>query len=397
MLELEQELAQRLRRCKVRIDVPDGDTVVLRNVPANERFFNKPRTNLLLQRPREGMPFLVCVDEDLEYHGEDGALARTFAAAPRERGWRVLFPGTSSPDGLQTALEDALALLGFDGAEPEMRTGTRMSPGRPAQGAMLETYGRRLPAGGPAEPAVGRSEEIDEVCACLLESRPRMPVVVGESGAGKTHLIGAVASRLRERQVDGKQVNGREVVLVSLAPLLAGALFDAERDNLFAGLLKEAVQAAPATVIALENLELGLREAPHGGLLLVEALDKGAMLIGSTLPAWRPLLSLDPLARRVHPVELAPMSPEQASEALLAQRDRIAAHHGVDIGEPLARVVVERSMSLAGHLPAKAIALADAAAARAALAGAREVEVYHVYLAAAGFAETEAAGEAAGK
>ena len=81
MVGLEPGLKAQLNHFKVRIDSPDEDTLLLRNVPADGRCFSKARTSVLVKRPRAGLPFLVCVDEDLEYMGSDRELARAFAAA----------------------------------------------------------------------------------------------------------------------------------------------------------------------------------------------------------------------------------------------------------------------------------------------------------------------------
>ena len=71
MSGLEAGLKARLKQLKVRIDNPDEDTLLLHDVPADARRFSKPRTSVLVKRPRAGLPFLVCVDEDLEYVGPD--------------------------------------------------------------------------------------------------------------------------------------------------------------------------------------------------------------------------------------------------------------------------------------------------------------------------------------
>jgi hypothetical protein len=66
MAALEARLKARLKQLKVRVDTPDEDTLLLRNVPADCRSFSKPQTSVLVKRPRAGLPFLVCVDEDLK-------------------------------------------------------------------------------------------------------------------------------------------------------------------------------------------------------------------------------------------------------------------------------------------------------------------------------------------
>jgi hypothetical protein len=81
MAGLEPALKAHLKQLKVRVDKPDDDTLLLRNVPADSRWFNKAQTSVLVKRPRAGLPYLVCVDEDLEYLGPDRQLARVFTAA----------------------------------------------------------------------------------------------------------------------------------------------------------------------------------------------------------------------------------------------------------------------------------------------------------------------------
>src|ERR1017187_8850507 len=112
MAGLEPGLKARLRQLKVRLDNPDEDTFLLRNVPADARCFSKPRTSVLVKRPRAGLPFLVCVDEDLDYVGPDRDLARAFAAADCQQGWRivsaeaVLHPRAEAPSLLAVRSEE---------------------------------------------------------------------------------------------------------------------------------------------------------------------------------------------------------------------------------------------------------------------------------------------------
>ena len=122
MLELSRELLNTLDRMHARVDVPDGDTVILRDVPANEAFYSKPATNVLLKRAARSMPFMVCVDADLQYTGEDRPIARLFARGIKRRGWRTLYMGRASADEMGRMASDALALLGSDGQTPVLNT-----------------------------------------------------------------------------------------------------------------------------------------------------------------------------------------------------------------------------------------------------------------------------------
>jgi hypothetical protein len=83
---------------------------------ADSLCFNKPQTSVLVKRPRAGLTFLVCVDEDLEYMGPDCELARVFAAADRQQGWRVVSAGAGVCPQAEDVVQQALAMLGAPSA-----------------------------------------------------------------------------------------------------------------------------------------------------------------------------------------------------------------------------------------------------------------------------------------
>jgi ATP-dependent Clp protease ATP-binding subunit ClpA len=381
VVDVEQELEERLKQLRVHVDVPDGDTVLLRNVPANDRFFNKPRTNLLIKRPREGMPYLICVDEDLDYTGTDSALARAFVAGHKQQGWRVLFVGHDARADIQRVIEEALGAVGFDGREPELKPPAATAESG-SQCKLLASFGIELSADAGAEPTIGREEKIEEVVSSLLQWQVRLPLIVGESGVGKTNLARAVTRKLKRCRPQFK------VMSVELSAVMAGTLFDSERESLLIALLKD-VSDQPETVVVLEHLEMALMGVPRGYLLLGEALDRDARLIGTTLPGYLSRFEIEPLTRRLQVTELIEMSMSETGEVLVTLRDRIAVHHHIAIQEALLDTVIETALPLPGHFPAKAISLLDAAAARSVLAGESELSLFDVYTAAARFREED--------
>jgi ATP-dependent Clp protease ATP-binding subunit ClpA len=251
--------------------------------------------------------------------------------------------------------------------------------------ALVGTSVTRLVARGLAEPCVGRTDHIDEAVCCLLQQHVTMPLVVAASGVGKTNFVHGVA-----RALAGLRRVSTDVVAVDLGALFSGTLFSSERETLLGDLLDEVV-ASPATVLAMEHVELACApaEAPHGPHLLAHALDRGARLVGTTLPQHVQPFTLAPLARRIHVIELAPLEPDAVLSVLLAHRDRIGGHHGVAIPDAVVRAAADEVRSLAGPIPATAIALLDAAAVRAAMDREAEVGFHHLYLAAARLPEVK--------
>lgn len=379
MLELKRDLAARLDALHVHVDVLDRDTLVLTDVPIARRFFNHDRTNLLFKRPSLALPFVVGVNEDLCYTGPDRGLARAFATATIKDGWRLITP-MALERNLQSAVDSALTMLGFDGREPSLAA-PGFSASMSAPRGLLETCGTNLLESGSSSaravvslPTVGREDEVQEVCGTLLRwGASRLCVIVGESGVGKTNLLHGVARRLQECR------RPRQVLSVDLAQLFAGTLFEAEREKLLSQLLEEA-RVAPDTVLAVENLDLAL--PARGMLLLTQAIDGGLAVVGTLLPDGLERLQFAPLARRLHVVNLQELNPRSTLELLQTAAERLTAFHELEIPGECLPACVRISEPLAGVLPAKALAVLDAAAATAALGGAQVLGLDDLYHAA---------------
>jgi hypothetical protein len=377
-LDLDRLLVTKLQERGVRIDVSDANTVALKNVPAHAQRFTKERTNVLMQRPRAGLPFILGVDEDLDYVGPDPALARLFASGLHQRGWRVLRLDLSASDDFQVVVERALRVIGFDGREPELESGNAEAPGRPPLGGTNLT--RQL-ADGTLQPTVGRGDQIEAVVASLLQRHKRLPVITGESGIGKTNLLHGVARRLAAVR------SSFNVFRVDLSETFTGTLFDAERENAFASLLTKG--ASPDRVLCLEHIELVRLAMPEGPLVLEAALEEGASIVGTTHPGAAARLQTLPFKTRLQVICLDEPDQSSATSALIAHRDALAAHHRVSIDDEVVSAAVARAGTLEGVFPGKGISLLDAAASRAALARAPAIELAHIYLAAADFEESE--------
>jgi len=363
-------LDAKLKRLRLRLETADEDMLVFRNVPADRRCFSKARTNLLIKRSTGGMPCVVCVDEDLEYTGSDPALAGAFAAAPAQQGWRVLTFAGCLHGSLSAALEYA---LGFLVADEE--SGAGATPSAPPGQKLLAAWAENLTeavGSGRCAPTLCRDEPIEQAAGCVLAWQGRLPLILGEAGAGKTNLLHGIAALLAPR--------GLKVLAVNMGALMAGALFESEREALLLSLLREA--KASGVVLALEQAEWAVSGVPRGLVLLREALDHGAKLLATSREDFSGRFDLHPLAARLETIRLGGLCVADTCRVLEALRPALAAHHAVSLDSEVERAAVERSLSLEGALPGKAVRLLDAAAARASLAGNRAAGLLDVYLAA---------------
>jgi ATP-dependent Clp protease ATP-binding subunit ClpA len=379
-------LGARLRQQRVTVRAADPETVVLRNVPANAHYFNKARTNLIVKRAREGMPYLIGVDEDLKYTGQDETLAKAFAGGTTQQGWRVVFVDRRPRADFPEVVEAALQAVGFEGVEPAWSP--RVSQEPPGAAGLLARFGVELSGlDGTGRPVktVGRTEELAEIVSALLQLQPRLPLISGSPGVGKSHLLSAVARGL---QAHG---GGWRVTRVDLGRFFTGTLLEAERENLLAAALDEAA-ADPHRVLALERLDLAISETRHGPLSLAHAIEAGRRIVGTTLPMFEALADRPPLSRHMQTVRLAPLGMADTCHVVGAALPRLAAHHGVRIDEALVQEVVARAGALTGQLPGSALALMDAACARARVSGAPQVDLLHACIAASAFGSIEEQG-----
>jgi ATP-dependent Clp protease ATP-binding subunit ClpA len=368
--KLEPALETKLKRLRLRPELPDRDTLALKRVPANRLAFNKASTNLLIKRSAEGMPCVVCVDEDLDYFGEDPALAQAFAAGPTQQGWRILTFGGSLHGDLSAALDFALEVLGAEhvsSRDHETKTPSRKS--------LLDAWSQKItsaPANACSAATLFRNEEIEQVAACTLTFQGRLPLILGNPGTGKTNLLHGVASQLAARN--------DEVLSVNMGSLVAGTLFESEREALLATLLREARDAG--VVLALEQAEWAIVGVTRGLVLLREALDQGARLIATALPDHERRFASNPLAPRLELIRLSELCASDTCRILEEMSPALSAYHGVEIDAEVEHATVERSISMEGSLPGKAIQLLDLAAARASLTGNAKMTLMDVYVTA---------------
>ena len=346
-------------------------------VRVNQEFFNKNRTNLLVTRVGPGLPYLMCVDEDLEYTGDDATLVQAFTGAGVQRGWKKLLLWHSASLGDEVATEQALRLLQRGEGEAVLTPPKENEQQGQADEGILGSFAETIP---PADNdsddpvcCVGREREVALAASCVF-TRPqaRMALIAGLSGVGKTALLHALADTVTEQQTNCRMLR------LELASLFAGTLFHCERERLLTEVLKEAA-ARNDTIVVLEDLDLACREIPHGDLLLAHALDRNARIVGTTLPQFPPRFYAPPLQRRTHVVFLEEPSLREAEAMVAAHRRPVAKRHGLSIDADLVRAAVTAALPLPGHLPAKALALLNAAAAHAALSRAHVIGLDDIY------------------
>ncbi|CAH0990323.1 ATP-dependent Clp protease ATP-binding subunit ClpA [Sinobacterium norvegicum] len=244
-----------------------------------------------------------------------------------------------------------------------------------AEATALESYATNLNEQarlGKIDPLIGRDSEVLRVAQILTRRRKNNPLLVGESGVGKT----AIAEGLAKLIVDG---DVPEILLESvvysldLGSLLAGTKYRGDFEKRFKGLLAELKKQQHAILFIDEIHTIIGAGAASGGVmdasnLLKPLLSSGDMrCIGSTtFQEFRGIFEKDKaLARRFQKIDVLEPSTDETYQILKGLKSRFEAHHEVKYTSKALKAASELADRYINErfLPDKAIDVIDEAGA----------------------------------
>lgn len=241
--------------------------------------------------------------------------------------------------------------------------------------APLDTYATNLndeALSGQIDPLIGRLSEVERVAQILARRRKNNPLLVGESGVGKT----AIAEGLAKMIVDGdvpETLRDAVVYSLDLGALLAGTKYRGDFEKRFKGLLANLKERDHAILFIDEIHTIIGAGAASGGVmdasnLLKPLLSSGKMrCIGSTTYAeYRGIFDKDKaLSRRFQKIDVLEPSVDDAYKILKGLKSRFEDHHGLRYSDRALRVATEMSARYITdrYLPDKAIDVIDEAGA----------------------------------
>lgn len=201
---------------------------------------------------------------------------------------------------------------------------------------------------GLIDPLVGRQEEVERVIQILCRRRKNNPLLVGESGVGKT----AIAEGLAKLIVDGlvpDVIKDSTVHSLDLGALLAGTKYRGDFEKRLKNLLSELTKQDNQILFIDEIHTIIGAGAASGGVMDASNLLKpllasgGIRCMGSTTyQEYRGIFDKDrALSRRFQKIDVTEPSVEDTYQILKGLKSRFEEHHKLKYTDRSLRVAAE--------------------------------------------------------
>jgi ATP-dependent Clp protease ATP-binding subunit ClpA len=225
---------------------------------------------------------------------------------------------------------------------------------------------------GLLDPLVGRADELDRVSQTLIRRRKNNPLLVGESGVGKTAIAEGLAQLIVNKQASEPLLD-YSLYSLDLGALLAGTKYRGDFEKRLKGLISELL-AIKKSILFIDEIHtiIGAGSA-SGGVMDASNLLKPLLSAGdlrcfgsTTFQEYREIFDKDrALSRRFQKVDIGEPSVAETYQILKGLREKFETHHDLKYTNTALKAAAELSSKhiTDRFLPDKAIDVIDEAAA----------------------------------
>lgn len=224
---------------------------------------------------------------------------------------------------------------------------------------------------GQLDAVIGREDEIDAVTEILCNLARKNPVLIGESGVGKTAIVQGLAQRIADGKVPSFLADKR-ILELDLSLLVAGTKYCSQVEDRLKNIMTESMESQ-GTILFIQRpqafWDTGATERlPYATYLLRSALLSGAIqCIFEYTPDFGPDTQTPSWFQRcTRIVNVPPLSEKDALRVLHGVKGRYEKYHAVSYtDEALECAVVASNRFMPDrYLPSKALEVVDAAGTR---------------------------------
>lgn len=229
---------------------------------------------------------------------------------------------------------------------------------------------------GGIDPLIGRDRELERAIQVLCRRRKNNPLLVGESGVGKTAIAEGLAWRIVRGEVP-EVIADCTIYSLDIGSLLAGTKYRGDFEKRFKALLKQ-LEQDHNSILFIDEIHtiIGAGAASGGQVdaanLIKPLLSSGKIRVmgSTTYQEFSNIFAKDrALARRFQKIDITEPTVEETVQILTGLKTKYEAHHDVRYTAKAVRAAVELAVKYINdrHLPDKAIDVIDEAGARSRL------------------------------
>jgi ATP-dependent Clp protease ATP-binding subunit ClpC len=222
---------------------------------------------------------------------------------------------------------------------------------------------------GKLDPVAGRDKEIDRIVHILLRRTKNNPIIIGETGVGKTAIVEGLAQKIVANAVP-KDLIEKRLFQLDVASLVAGASHRGEFEERLKEVVSEVLGSNGNIILFIDEIHALMGAGEENGMnaanIIKPYLARGQLqLIGATTTTeYRKHFEKDKaFERRFQPVTAEEPSEENAFEMMKVLRPKYEKFHRVTIPDDALKESIKLSKKYIGErfLPDKAIDLLDEA------------------------------------
>jgi ATP-dependent Clp protease ATP-binding subunit ClpA len=261
------------------------------------------------------------------------------------------------------------------GSDQHEQTGEEAAGGEGQEESLLQQFAVNLNEQarlGLIDPLIGRDEEVERVSQILIRRRKNNPLLVGESGVGKTAIAEGLAKLIVEENVPEPMLDST-VYSLDMGSLLAGTKYRGDFEKRLKGIIAELMTKEKSILFIDEIHTIIGAGAASGGVmdasnLLKPLLSSGQLrCVGSTTyKEYRGIFEKDhALSRRFQKIDVPEPSIDETYQILKGLKSRFEDHHDLKFTNPALKVAAELAARHINDrfLPDKAIDVIDEAGA----------------------------------
>ena len=241
---------------------------------------------------------------------------------------------------------------------------------------LLEKYTvnlNHLAKAGKVDPLIGRENELARLMQILCRRRKNNPILVGESGVGKTALIEGLAALFNSKETP-KALQGTMIYALDMGGLLAGTKYRGDFEKRFKCLLAELATRNDA-VLFIDEIHTIIGAGSTAGSIVDASNLLKPMLEGGKIKCigcinfkeYRSIFTKETgLSRRFQKIDLSEPSIDETVAILTGLKGRLEKHHQVKFSLDAFKAAAKLSAKhlTNRYLPDKAIDIIDEAGAK---------------------------------